>query len=61
MQIDAPINKGNSGGPPFDVDGNVGDVRTALSEAKAQGKHDALMRVKMGDAARLVAAPIGHA
>jgi serine protease Do len=30
MQIDAPINKGNSGGPTFDVDGNVVGVNTAI-------------------------------
>ena len=40
---------------------NAGDVRKALVEAKAQGKHDVLMRVKMGDATRFVALPLGHA
>ncbi len=30
MQIDAPINKGNSGGPAFDVDGDVVGVNTAI-------------------------------
>src|ERR1700691_769375 len=40
---------------------NVGDVRQALTEAKAQGKHDILMRVKMGDATRFVAMPLGDA
>ena len=40
---------------------NAGDVRKALVEAKAQGKHDVLMRVKMGDATRFVAVPLGHA
>ncbi len=38
---------------------NAGDVRNALSEAKAQGKHDVLMRVKIGDATRFVALPLG--
>ena len=49
----------------LDVDGkavaNAGDVRKALREAKAQGKHDILMRVKMGDATRFVALPLGNA
>jgi serine protease Do len=30
IQIDAPINKGNSGGPTFDMDGNVMGVNTAI-------------------------------
>ena len=41
--------------------GNAHDVRTALTEAKAQGKHNVLMRVKTGDATRFVAAPLGQA
>jgi serine protease Do len=40
---------------------NAGEVRDALSEAKAQGKHDVLMRVKMGNAIRFVAMPLGNA
>jgi len=40
---------------------NAGDVRNALKEAKAQGKHDVLMRVKMGNATRFVALPLGDA
>ncbi len=40
---------------------NAGDVRKALTEAKAQGKHDVLIRVKMGEATRFVALPLGNA
>jgi len=40
---------------------NAGDVRSALTDAKAQGKHEVLMRVKMGDATRFVALPLGSA
>ncbi len=47
----------------LDVAGNAvnssGDVRKALSEAKAEGKHDVLMRVKSAQAMRFVAVPIG--
>jgi serine protease Do len=40
---------------------NVGDIRQALTDAKSQGKHQVLMRVKMGDATRFVALPLGNA
>src|SRR6516165_2530731 len=46
------------GGKPV---ANAGDMRKALSEAKSQGKHQILMRVKMGDATRFVAVPLGNA
>jgi serine protease Do len=37
---------------------NSGDIRSALMEAKNQGKHDVLMRVKTGDATKFVAMPL---
>ncbi len=40
---------------------SAGDVRKALSDAKDQGKHQVLMRVKAGDATRFVALPLGNA
>ena len=46
------------GGKPV---ANAGDIRQALSDAKSQGKHEVLMRVKMGDATRFVALPLGNA
>ena len=48
----------NVGGKPV---ANVGDVRNALKEAKTNGKHTILMRVRMGDATRFVAVPLGNA
>jgi serine protease Do len=46
------------GGKPV---ANAGEVRDALQEAQAQGKHDVLMRVKVGDAMRFIALPLGKA
>jgi serine protease Do len=46
------------GGKPV---GNAGDIRKALSDAKSQGKHQILMRVKIGDATRFVALSLGNA
>ena len=37
---------------------NVGDVRSALTAAKASGKHSVLMQVKTADATRFVAVPL---
>lgn len=40
---------------------NAGDVRKALSEAKADGRHNVLMRVKTADATiRFIAMPVGN-
>jgi serine protease Do len=48
----------------FDVGGkavaNFGDVRKALLDAKSQGKHDVLMRIKTSDGTRFVAMPLGQ-
>jgi serine protease Do len=38
---------------------DAGDIRKAVSEAKAGGKHDVLMRVKTSQATRFVAVPVG--
>jgi serine protease Do len=46
------------GGKPV---ANASDIRKALSEAKSQGKHQILMRVKMENATRFVALPLGNA
>jgi serine protease Do len=40
---------------------NADDVRKAMTEAKAQGKHDVLMRVKTANATLFVAVPLGKA
>jgi len=47
----------------LDVAGNsvssIHDLRKALSEAKSDGKHDVLMRVKTADNTHFIAMPIG--
>ena len=45
------------GGKPV---ANAGDIRAALKDARSQGRHDVLMRVKTSDAMRFVALPIGQ-
>ncbi len=40
---------------------NARDMRNAMKEAKAQGKHDVLMRVKSANATTFVAVPLGKA
>ena len=40
---------------------NVRDVRKPLADAKTQGKHDVLMRVKTADSTRYVALPLATA
>src|SRR5262249_32404908 len=37
---------------------NAADVRKALADAKAQGKHNVLMRVKSADATKFIALPL---
>jgi serine protease Do len=46
------------GGKPV---ANADDMRKALSEAKSKGKHQVLIRAKMGDATRFVALPFDNA
>ncbi|MGP0093168.1 MAG: hypothetical protein ACLPKB_24985 [Xanthobacteraceae bacterium] len=46
------------GGKPLS---NVSDVRQAMTDARAQGKHDVLMRVKTANATKFVALPLGNA
>ena len=50
---------GRTAGASFPTTDDASDVRKALSEAKSQGKHDALIRVKTADAMKFVALPIG--
>ena len=45
----------NVGGKPV---ANVGDVRSALSDAGSSGKHSVLLQVKSADATRFVAVPL---
>ena len=40
---------------------NVSEVRKAMSDAHASGRHDVLMRVKTGNGTRFVALPIAKA
>jgi serine protease Do len=40
---------------------DVGEIRAALNQARASGKHDVLMRVKTANGTRFVALPIGKA
>jgi serine protease Do len=40
---------------------NAADVRNAVTEARTQGKHAILMRVKTAEATRFIALPIGNA
>jgi serine protease Do len=39
---------------------NAADMRAALSNAREQGKHDVLMRVKTADVTKFIALPIGQ-
>ena len=40
---------------------SVGDIRTALVDARKNGRSNVLMRVKSGDAMRFIALPVGKA
>jgi len=67
VEPDSPAAEGGfqSGNVILEVGGkpvaDAGDVRNALSEAKSQGKHQILIRAKMGDATRFIALPLGRA
>jgi serine protease Do len=54
-----------SGDVILDVGGksvsSVSDVKRAVSDARDQGKHSVLMRVKSGEGTRFVAVPVGRA
>jgi hypothetical protein len=50
---------GRTAGASFPTTDDASDVRKALSEAKSQGKHDVLVRVKNGRCNEVVALPIG--
>ena len=39
---------------------NAGDLRRALTEARTNGKHDVLLRVKTAEATKFVALPISN-
>ena len=53
IQIDAPINKGNSGGPAFDMNGNVIGVNTAIFLAVGRlGRHRLRHSGRDGEARR---------
>jgi len=40
---------------------NAADVRKALTDARKEGKHSVLMRVKTAETTRFIALPIGKA
>ena len=40
---------------------SAADVRKALTDARKEGKHSVLMRVKTAEATRFIALPIGKA
>jgi serine protease Do len=40
---------------------SVSEVREAVADARGQGKHSVLLRVKSGEGTRFVAVPVGHA
>ena len=60
-----PITASSVGDVILDVGGKTvstpADVRKSLADARKEGKHTVLMRVKSGEGTKFVALPLGNA